>query len=201
MIKLENVEKLYDKKLILKSVNYTFKCNNIYLIAGDMGTGKSTLLKIILGVVSPSDGTVVHSYKKKEFTYNEPWNYLYENATCKANLRLYKELFKTSENHYNDIYTLLDLNTIINEKVCKLSTGNKKKLSLACSLLNENGKVIILDEPFTNLDKKTILTLMEYLIDQKNDKIVLITSHQSEDIKTYIDVNLVMKEYSFMENQ
>lgn len=199
MIRIENASKKFKSKLIFENIDYTFNSNKLYLLSGEMGTGKSTLLKIILGIEPISTGIVVHDYEKVEFIYNEPWNYLYEKATSKANLSLYKELFHTTEEHFENIKNLFELSDLFKIKVCDLSTGNAKKISIACSLLNEQGKVIILDEPFTNLDKKTINILMRYLMSQKEDKIIIIVSHQFDSIKSSIDIHLKIKDNTLLE--
>ncbi|MFV0473264.1 MAG: ATP-binding cassette domain-containing protein, partial [Pikeienuella sp.] len=65
MITLNNIEKKYTTSLFQK-VSYSFKEGNIYVLAGDMGTGKSTLLKMIVGLTRPTSGQIIHSYERKE---------------------------------------------------------------------------------------------------------------------------------------
>lgn len=189
MIILKNIEKNYKKK-ILKNINYTFEKNNIYLITGDMGSGKSTLLKLVLGIEKISSGEIEHNFKNIDFAYNEPREYIYPNITVEANLELYRSLFKTEDVHYNNIVNIFELEDIKKELIRDLSSGNKKKVSLACSLLNDNMKVILLDEPLTNLDKKTINRLSVFLNSIKEDKIIIITSHQFEEIMNIVDKHI-----------
>lgn len=198
MITLTNIEKKYTMNLFQK-VSYSFKEGNIYILTGDMGTGKSTLLKMIVGLTRPTSGQISHSYERKEFIYNEAWQYIYKNVSVDANLMFYKDLFKCTDEHYLVICELFKLEDIKNIKVSKLSDGNRKKVSIACSFLNSNAKVFILDEPFVNLDQTTISILINYLKKIKEDKIIIISSHQSEDVKEYIDVQLKIIDKKLLE--
>lgn len=199
LIKLNNIEKKYTVDLFNK-VSYSFKEGYIYLLAGDMGTGKSTMLKMIVGLTKPTSGQISHTYERKEFVYNEAWHYIYQNVSVYANLMFYKDLFKCTDEHYLGICELFKLEEIKNSKVSKLSDGNRKKVSLACSFLNSNAKVYILDEPFVNLDQTTINILINYLTKIKEGKIIIIASHQSEDVKKYIDVQLRIINKQLLEN-
>lgn len=198
MIRLDNIGKKYNTNLF-QELSFTFNLSKIFLITGDMGSGKSTLVKMLAGLVNPTSGEIIHGYKSKEFIYSESRLFLYQNVSVQANMKFYKDLFKTPEEHYLKICKLLKLNEIKKIKVSKLSDGNRKKVSLACSLLNNNARVYLLDEPFVNLDHATIKALISYLQSIKNDKIIIIVSHQYEDIKKYVDTQLILENGSILE--
>lgn len=192
MITLTNLEKKYEQNLFY-AISYQFNPGNIYLLTGDMGTGKSTVLKLILGLEKPSAGKIDHQYCPAEFMYNEPWQYIYSSVSVNANLRFYQELFDCSKEYYKTIFETFKLEDINKIKVSKLSDGNKKKVSLACSFLNDKAKVLLLDEPLVNLDKTSIIDIIRFLEQIKKDKIIIIISHQYNDIEAYVDIHLELK--------
>ncbi|WOO87255.1 ATP-binding cassette domain-containing protein [Mollicutes bacterium LVI A0039] len=200
MIKVTNIQKQYEEA-VLKGVDYTFETNQVYLISGPMGCGKSTLLKIIIGLEQPTVGSVETDIKPSQFSFNEPWHYLYEGASVQANINLYQKLFKTPDLLKKDLITKYQLTSMLKKKVSSLSSGNKKKVSLVCTLMNANMQALILDEPLTNLDKDTIEILKNDLKELKPNRTIILTSHQYTEIKDAVDVHLHIESGVLLEGE
>lgn len=177
MIELKNINKNLAKKQILNNINLEFCSGTGYLLKGHNGSGKTMLLRLISGLIKPSEGTV---FQTKDYKYGV----IIENPTFLENeTALYNLTFLASIN--NDIgekeiiSTLEEFNLYKhrNEKVKSFSLGMKQRLAL-CQAFMENPDVLLLDEPFNALDDENIEILNNKLRDLKNKgKLIIIAAH------------------------
>lgn len=197
-IRMDNVSFTYDNyKNIVNSFYYEFKKGEIYCITGSNGTGKSTLIKLLLGLYNDYySGEIYYNsielkkidmYKTRRnmigVTQQEPKlinSKLKENMTYGLNKYnnddlefLYSKLNIATTKFTNGIETMID------EASSNISGGEKLKVSLVRTFL-KNPNVIILDEPTSALDTLSIESLKELLVLNKENKIIIIITHDHQ---------------------
>lgn len=193
MIKVENLEKSFDNKEIIKNFNYEFLDGKITAIVGKSGCGKTTLLNI-LGLLDTDykgkvlyDGVLItNESQRNEFIRNNI-NYLFQNyalidnETVEQNLLLALEYEKISKNvkkeKINEALELVDLNEFNDKKIFTLSGGEQQRVALARVILKK-GNIILADEPTGNLDVENTDKVMKILKKLKEDgKLIIIVTH------------------------
>lgn len=194
-INIENLTKILDQNKVLDNINLEFKEGKIYGIIGRNGSGKSLLFKTICGFLTPTSGKVyindIDIYQTKTFppytrALIEKPNFI-NSLTGFENLKLLADIKKdVGIKEIEDTLVLVNLQNEKSKKFGKYSLGMKQKLGIA-SVLMENPKIIILDEPFNGIDKSSIQQIKDYLLKIKSDKIILIASHIESDISDLCD--------------
>lgn len=164
MIILKNISKVYDNKVVIKNVSYTFE-EGIYQIVGKNGSGKSTIVKVIAQVIKPSSGKVI--VKAKSIYLSEKFE-LPKDMTSLEFLKVFYPNQTVSE--------LMDKYKIENKKIQKLSKGNKQKLGILYTLSYDH-EICLLDEPFDGLDEEMIELICNYIKSIKENKCIIIISH------------------------
>lgn len=194
-INIENLSKVLDGNVVLDSINLIFEEGKIYGIVGRNGSGKSLLFKTICGFLTPTSGNVyvngINIYESKTFPPStraliEKPNFI-NSLTGLENLKMLVDIKKiVGVKEIEDTLSLVNLENEKYKKFGKYSLGMKQKLGIA-SVLMENPKIIILDEPFNGIDKSSIQQIKNYLLKIKSDKIIIIASHIESDIKDLCD--------------
>ena len=185
----------YDNGLIFNNQTHTLSSNRITLLLGQNGSGKSTFLKIIAGLEKPNSGSIkLHDNNDKSLNFNGNISYLGHKLALKEELTV-QENIKFWHNFYGkDLlareFEELGLDKLSSMIVSNLSAGQKKKLALY-RILMSNKDIWLLDEPFSNLDKKAYGYLRELLLMRlNNDIIIIITSHSKLDLVDKMIINL-----------
>lgn len=194
MIKITNLKKTLKNQIVFQNVNIKFVEGNIYGLTGINGSGKSIFLKTICGFLIPDEGNVivenVDIFKNKQFIPNtrvlidKPC--FIDDLTGYENLKLLADI----QNIISDqtiINWLTELNVDGNKKYKEYSLGMKQKLAIIQAIM-ENPKIIILDEPFNGLDKKSHQQMINILKKIKKEKIIIIASHIEKDINELCDI-------------
>lgn len=196
-IEVKNVSKKFKNNYVLKNVNLSFEEGRIYGPSGRNGSGKSVFLKIICGLYSPTEGTILFDGKDYN-TYNmfvpnlraliEKPSF-FPNLTGLENLKLLAKIQnKIGE---KDILKTLEKVNLIEEKDKKYSEyslGMKQKLGIA-QVLMENPKILILDEPFNGVEEESVKKISKILIEEKKKgKIIIISTHIKDDLEKISDV-------------
>ena len=196
MIEVNNVCKSYGKKQILKDISFRVQSGQMVALIGKNGCGKSTLLQIMAGCLKADDGEVSYygNVAKKADVYRKYTGYVpQENPfmpqlSVKDNLTLWK---RGSKEELKQVIQEYELEKILNQPVEELSGGMKRRLAIACALMN-HPPVILLDEPTTALDfahKDKIYKMLDK--HKKNGGIVVVATHDEEEIYSADQVLLV----------
>ena len=186
-IVLSGISKNYESETILEDVTFSFK-EGINLIDGKSGVGKSTLLKILLGLIKSSSGKVTIYSRADDlnlYAYSGQSNKLF-NLSVIENLIYPKTVDHLSSSERMKLESLLDefgfRKSILNKDIAKegenLSGGERKRLSILRALIRPS-KVVILDEPFANLDSNNIEIIARKIQDLSKNRIVIIVSHET----------------------
>lgn len=186
-IVLTGISKNYESEAVLEDVTFRFK-EGVNLIDGKSGVGKSTLLKILLGLIKSSSGEVT-IYSREDvlnlYAYSGQSNKLF-NLSVIENLIYPKTVDHLSSLERMKLENLLKefgfRKSILNKDIAKegenLSGGERKRLSILRALIYPS-KVVVLDEPFANLDSKNIEIIAQKIQDLSKNRIVIIVSHET----------------------
>ena len=184
-MKLVNISKLYDNKVIFDNLNLEIPENKITVIIGSSGTGKTTLLNII-GSLTSYDGEIKDAPNKLSFVFSEPR--LVNNLTVFGNLEYVLKHIETDKNKRKEIIenilTAVELIEYKDYYPRELSTGMAQRVAIARAFIVPSD-MIIMDEAFRGLDIGLKNRLMNYFIRLWNDNkktVVTVTHDISEAI-------------------
>lgn len=197
IIKIETLNLILNKQVILKDINISFEEGHIYGIVGKNGSGKSMLFKCICGLVYPTSGKVYVNNKQigKDIDFPQDTGMIIEvpglmpHYSAVKNLRVLAALNGIVGNEeIEKVLDLVGLSATDRKPVRKYSLGMKQRLGIAMAIM-ENPQLLILDEPMNSLDKEGIEDMRKLFIKMKEQgKTILLTSHNFEDITTLCDI-------------
>ena len=203
-LKISGITKQGDDGPILSGVSFSQRRSQRIAIIGETGSGKSTLLKIIAGLIQPDAGEVLFENKPLSGPANElvPGNrevgYLSQDFELPKFLRIeqvleYSRAFSREE--ATNIFDICQIDHLLTRKADHISGGERQRIAMA-RLLISHPKILLLDEPFSNLDRghKAILKTVIGDIEAKLRVGVILVSHDPEDILPWADTIVVMKD-------
>ena len=202
-LQVSGISKQYSNAPVLKDASFTQQIFQKISIAGETGSGKSTLLKIIAGLEQPDAGFVLFENQKiygplETLVPGHPGiAYLSQHYELRNNYRM-EELLemvnKLPEQEAEKLFALCRISHLLKRKNYQLSGGEKQRLAIA-RLLIGSPKLLLLDEPFSNLDPihKNILKLVLKDISDRLQITCILTSHDPLDTLSWADEILVMK--------
>lgn len=192
-ITVEQVSKSFNKKRVLNDVNLTIEKGQLYGLIGPSGAGKTTLVKMIVGMEKADSGTI-HVLGEKmpnlnllqEIGYMAQADSLYVELTGEENLKFFASLYKLNKQEQKKrmAYTagLVNLTGDLKKRVSAYSGGMKRRLSLAIALI-QDPKILILDEPTVGIDPELKLSIWDELLRLKNEeeKTIIVTTHVMDE--------------------
>ena len=203
LLTVSGISKKIDRDFSLLDIDLTQQSLQKIAIAGETGSGKSTLLKIIAGLVQPDAGTVIFDGKRvkgpnEELVPGHPKiAYLSQHFELRTNYRVEEVLEyanKLTEQEALTLYQVGRIDHLLKRRTDELSGGEKQRIALA-RLLTTSPKLLLLDEPFSNLDMihKTILKSVISDIGEKLNISCIMVSHDPLDTLSWADEMVVMK--------
>lgn len=193
---IENLSKTIKNNKILDNVNLTFESGHVYGLVGRNGSGKTMLLRAICGLIFPDSGKVIIDGKQlhKDISFPESCGIIIENTDLLPNFSVFDNLKMLSEikNTANDnmiksAIKSVGLDPDSKKKVKTFSLGMKQRLSIAQALF-EDPDILLLDEPTNALDEDGVNDVRRILLEQKKkNKLIIIASHNKEDISLLSD--------------
>lgn len=169
---LENICKKYGEKTVLQDVSFVFPGGRRTCIMGPSGCGKTTLLRIILGLETPDAGTMTGRPERLSAVFQE--NRLFEDFSALSNVAAVCS--KEDKGKIEEHLTALGLGDSLTKPVRTLSGGMKRRVAIARAVLAP-GELMILDEPFTGLDKDTKAVVLEYLKTHTQGRTLILVTH------------------------
>ena len=194
MLRVNKIVKLYGKKFRLDVENITLESPNVITLLGPNGSGKTTFLKILLGLVNPKTGDIEYKGKNinDDFTFKYDLSYMPQTAIYPENLKVKEiiEITKALKNHTVDydyeLYEQYRIDGILESKFSSLSQGTKQKIAAAIVFMFRS-PVIILDEPTAGLDPYAAELLKSKILKEKKDRLILFTTHIISDVTELSD--------------
>ncbi|MFR6047923.1 MAG: ATP-binding cassette domain-containing protein [Lachnospira eligens] len=170
--------KSFDDNEILKNVNITLEDSSIYCLMGASGIGKTTLLRILMGL-ERADSGCISGIDTKNISCMFQEDRLIPDLSAIDNVRIVLRRKNNRAEVRNNLLSILPDDSL-DLPVSSLSGGMKRRVALARAL-SYPGKLIILDEPFTGLDKDTKLNVINYILKMRNNRTLLIATHGTDD--------------------
>lgn len=181
---IKGVHKSFGQNHVLKGVDILFDKPGVSAIVGPNGSGKTTIIKCILGMVIPDAGeiTVGDQNIKGDWKYRDHIDYVPQIARFPENLKVSELLemikdIRPGETKADDLIKLFEVASFKDRKLGNLSGGMRQKVNLILALMYDS-PIIILDEPTAGLDPVALIKLKELINDEREKgKIILITTH------------------------
>jgi iron(III) transport system ATP-binding protein len=204
LIQLRQISKNHSDRKILEQINLIIHPLRRTALIGETGSGKSTLMKIMAGLVQPTSGEVLFEQKRIEgpdevlIPGQKQIGYLSQHFELLNNYRV-EELLdmanKLEQREADEIYRICKIDHLLKRKTNAISGGERQRIALARILVG-NPKLLLLDEPFTNLDlsnNKIINTIIDSLCKSGKMTIVLV-SHDPANILSWADHIIVLQD-------
>lgn len=192
LLECVHVNKNYGKKKVLKDVNLTIPRGKIIGLLGKNGTGKSTLIKLINDLLTPTSGEILVNGKaigvasKKVISYLPERTYLDKSMTVNQVIEYFEEFYDNFDaNKARKLLKDLDLDT--NQKLSKMSKGMQEKVQLVL-VMSRRAELYILDEPLGGVDPATRDYILDTILANFNEGAsVIISTHLIADIERILD--------------
>lgn len=190
-IETKNLSFSYNRReKVLSSVNMQVPHGAIYGLLGSNGSGKSTLFKLILHLLKADTGDIFY-WGEKTWT-SEILNKIgsivgedsyYPHLTVRNHLELLDIFFHKGKDKIDEVLECMNILHISSHKASKLSTGQRRRLSIAMALFR-NPELLILDEPFNGLDFPGVIDLRKLLLDlHSKGKTIIISNHMISELE------------------
>ena len=210
-LEINNLSKRYGVIDAVKNISFRLRENEIIGILGPNGCGKTTTIGMILGLLKPTTGKVlingieIESRRVdllNELNFISPYIELPKKLTVKQNLEVYGRLYDVKELGIKIDYLCekLRLNEFINKITGELSSGQKNRVSLAKSIINDPS-VLLLDEPTASLDPETGDFVRSFLEEYQKEKktSILLASHNMAEVERLCSSVLMMNKGSIID--
>ena len=206
LVEVKNLKKSYGLKEAVKGISFKIKDNEILGLLGPNGSGKTTTIGMMLGLLKPSNGEIIIDGKKieenrieilKKINFISPYIELPKKLSVRQNLIVYGKLYSVSDikRRIEYLSEKLRLGDLLNKITGELSSGQKNRVSLAKALINEP-KVLLLDEPTASLDPEIGDFVRTFLENYKKEKkiSILLASHNMNEVTRLCKSTLMMKD-------
>ena len=206
-LEVKNLEKTFKNFTAVNNINFCIEEGQTLGVLGPNGCGKTTTIGMLLGLIKPSNGEILIDEQNFEnlnrekilsrFNFASPYVELPKKLTVRENLEIYGRLYGVSDliKRIQEISSDLNLDSFLNKKTGELSSGQKNRVSLAKSLIN-NPKILFLDEPTASLDPDIGDFVRKYIEEykSKNKVSILLASHNMKEVERLCDQVIMMKE-------
>ena len=205
LIEVKDIKKNYGKKEAVRGISFNVKENEILGLLGPNGSGKTTTIGMLLGLLKPTSGQILINNLKLEdhrieilemINFISPYIELPKKLTVKQNLYVYSKLYKVQniEERIEYLSEKLRIGELLDNITGELSSGQKNRVSLAKALINEP-RVLLLDEPTASLDPEVGDFVRTFLEEYKREKkiSILLASHNMSEVQRLCKSVLMMK--------
>lgn len=200
-ISFDNISKKYGKKTAIVNFNEQFCHGEVTALLGPSGCGKTTLLNMLAGIVEPTDGTIYFDGVTVDQSLLEQYNigYVFQNYSLYPNMTVSKNISfplsnmkfanmqKKERKQYIDqkvheIATMLKIEDLLDRYPSELSGGQQQRVAIGRALV-KNPDILLMDEPFANLDKKLAIELRDEIRNIQQDlgiTLIFVTHNQND---------------------
>lgn len=198
-VEIENVSVIFNKQSILQDINLSISLNDFLAIIGPNGGGKSTLLKIILGLINVDQGRI-SVFKNKPGNPNNPIGYLPQHVSFDPDFPInvfdtvlsgrYHGLLKNyTDEDREKVFTALEevgMTKMVDRQMSRLSGGQKQRVFIARAIVREP-KLLLLDEPMASIDPEMQNSFYKLLSKLRERMAIVLVSHDVGAVSTHVD--------------
>lgn len=217
ILKVENLSFAYDKDLILKDISFSVEDGDFFAITGPNGGGKSTLLKIILGLLKPQKGIIKFSkdlnkaldigYVPQNTNINLEFPITVLDVAMMGNGAKHNSLKRLFNINYSKLEIECAKNSLkkvgmdgfLNSKISNLSGGQRQRVMIARAICS-HPKLLILDEPTSNIDVKGQKEIYKLLKELNKEVTIIVVTHDLTVISNYANRVLYVNQEGFLHN-
>ena len=192
LLEINNLNKSFDNKEILKDINLSIQSGKIIGLLGKNGVGKTTLIKLINDLLTPTSGEILIKGQKIGVETKKVISYLPERTYLNKQMKVSEVI-----SYFGDFYDnfdsekakklLKDLDLDINQKLTKMSKGMQEKVQLVL-VMSRNADLYVLDEPLGGVDPATRDYILDTILSNFNENAsVIISTHLISDIEKILD--------------
>jgi len=189
-ITVKNLSKRFNREWIFKDLNYQFSSPDTYAIIGPNGSGKSTLLQVLWGQMLPSQGKVGYENKGQDVPNDEafkhlsiatPYMDLIDEFTLAEMIKFHFNFKKVRNNRtVDELINLFELTKARDKQISNFSSGMRQRLKLGLAFYSQ-ADALFLDEPTTNLDRKSVDWYQQHREQLPEETLVIIASNQEHE--------------------
>jgi ABC-2 type transport system ATP-binding protein len=210
LVQLKNVKKKIGKKEIIKGLTFDVYPGEVFGFLGPNGAGKTTTIRMMMGLMSITEGEIIIAGKNVTTEYSEAIQYvggIVENPEMYKFLTGYQNLIHFARMHkgitkqrIDEVIELVGLQNRIREKVKTYSLGMRQRLGLAQALLHKP-KLLILDEPTNGLDPAGIREIRDYMrkLAREEGLAVIVSSHLLSEMEMMCDRIAIIQQGSIVD--
>ena len=205
IIEIKELKKIYNKTIAVNNLNFKIQKGQIIGLLGPNGSGKTTTIGMMLGLIKPTSGSVFINNKNIEnnrtnllekMNFISPYVELPKKLTVEENLKVYARLYgvKNLKEKIDNLMEKLNLIEFRSRKTGELSSGQKNRVSLAKALINDP-EVLLLDEPTASLDPDVGDFVRSFIEDFASNKgsTILLASHNMNEVERLCHEVMMMK--------
>ena len=192
LLEIKDLNKSFDNKEILKDINLSIQSGKIIGLLGKNGVGKTTLIKLINDLLTPTSGEILIKGQKIGVETKKVISYLPERTYLNKQMKV-SEVISYFEDFYDNFDSekakklLKDLDLDINQKLTKMSKGMQEKVQLVL-VMSRNADLYVLDEPLGGVDPATRDYILDTILSNFNENAsVIISTHLISDIEKILD--------------
>ena len=206
MLQLENITVDFSGKLVLNKINETFNPGEMIGLVAPNGTGKSTLMNVIMNYVKPSTGAVSYldglkyTSKNNEVKLHQQISMmpeqsdLYNHLSGRSHMKMYAMMWGSDKKLINETIEALNMAHYVDKKTGTYSLGMRQRLCFAMQIVS-NTPVMLMDEVMNGLDPNHVEMISKILVQKKQEgKLIIIASHLLENLEKYADRIFLMKD-------
>lgn len=176
---LSNISKSFGSKVVLKDFSYTFTSPGLYVVTGESGIGKTTLLRLIAGLDVDFDGTITNGGAKNV-------SYMFQEYRLFPKLNALKNITVIQDEPTEDFKSVAEELLLsvrfpkeaLEKTPNELSGGMKQRIALVRAVM-KNSPILLLDEPTKELDEETLAQVMRIIRNESKKRIVIVVTHDS----------------------
>ena len=206
MLELKQIGVQFGDKQVLKDISITFQPGEIIGLVAPNGTGKSTLMNVIMNYLSANKGQVILNNKlqysskgnevkiHKDVSMMPDQSDLYNHVSGKNHLKIYQAMWNSDSKLIDDTIEKLGMGSYVKKKTGTYSLGMRQRLCFAMQIVS-NTQVMLMDEVMNGLDPTHVELISQILLQKKAEgKTIIIASHLLENLEQYADRIFFMKD-------
>lgn len=197
MIELKNINVSFGEHHVLKNLSMTFESGEVIGLVAPNGTGKSTLLNVMMNYLKPNSGEVVIDQTKRykgpkensiiyqNISMMPDQNDLYPHLSGYDHLKMFQDMYKRKNLSIDGVIKQLEMGHYVKKKVSNYSLGMKQRLCFAMQMVSDT-RIMLMDEVMNGLDPNNVELISKVIIQKRDEgKIIVIASHLLENLEKY----------------